>query len=152
MRTVDTLIRRRVLRFLTWVCTVCLCFKTRTLGFLPNFLVLCFPCPRSVGRPGACSFFLGIFFLRTLDCLVSNCSLRNSQFIGIKFTVLPLPPSCWYMRKKVCVHVWISIFVKWSVKLSDLPVFRRGNHWETIISKSIAVSYPVNFMIHVLTN
>ena len=92
-------------------------------------------------------FFLGIFFLRTLDCLVSNCSLRNSQFIGIKFTVLPLPPSCWNMRKKVCVHVWISIFVKCSVKLSDLPVFRRGNHWETIISKSIAVSYPVNFMI-----
>ena len=88
------------------------------------------------------------FFFRTLDCLVSNCSLRNSQFIGIKFTVLPLPPSCWNMRKKVCVHVWISIFVKWSVKLSDLPVFRRGNHWETIISKSIAVSYPVNFMIH----
>ena len=93
-------------------------------------------------------FFLGIFFLRTLDNLVSNCSLRNSQFIGIKFTVLPLRPSCWNMREKVCVHVWISIFVKWSVKLSVLPVFRRGNHWETIISKSIAVSYPGNFMIH----
>ena len=32
--------------------------------------------------------------------------------------------------------------MKWSVKLSDLPVFRRGNHRETITSKSIAVSYP----------
>ena len=93
-------------------------------------------------------FFLGYFFLRTLDCLVSNCSRRNSQFIGIKFTLLPLPPSCLNVGKKVCVHVWISIFVKWSVKLSDLPVFRSGNHWETIISKSIAVSYPGIFMIH----
>ena len=93
-------------------------------------------------------FFLGYFFLRTLDCLVSNCNWRNSQFISIKFTLLPLPPSCWNIRKKVCIPVWISIFVKWSVKLSDLPVFRRGNHWETIISKSIAVSYPGNFMIH----
>ena len=44
-------------------------------------------------------FFLGIFFLRTLDCLVPNCSWRNSWFIGIKFTVLPLPPSCWNIRK-----------------------------------------------------
>ena len=66
----------------------------------------------------------------------------NSQFIGIKFTVLPFSPSCWNIRKKVSNHVWISIFVKWSVKLSDLPVFQRGNHWETIISKSIADSYP----------
>ena len=97
-------------------------------------------------------FFLGIFFLRTLDCLVSNCSLRNFQFIGIKFIVLPLPPSCWNMREKICLHVWISISVKWSVKLWDLPVFRRGNHWETIISKSIAVSYPGNFMIHDMIN
>ena len=93
-------------------------------------------------------FFLVLFFLRTVDCLVSNCSWRNSEFIGIQFTVQPLPPSCWNIRKKVCVHVWISTFVKWSVKLSDLPVFRRGNHWEIIISKSIAVSYPGNFMIH----
>ena len=45
-------------------------------------------------------FFLGNFFLRTLDCLVSNCSWRNSQFIGNKFTLLPLAPSCWNIRKK----------------------------------------------------
>ena len=92
-RSVDTLIRRCVLRLLIWVCTICLCFTKRTLGFSPNSL-LCFPCPCSVGRPDACSFFLGYFFLRTLDCLVSNCSWRNSQFIGIKFTLQPLPPSC----------------------------------------------------------
>ena len=66
----------------------------------------------------------------------------NSQFIGITFIVLPFSPSCWNIRKKVSNHAWISIFVKWSVKLSDLPVFRRGNHRETIISKSIADSYP----------
>ena len=144
-----TLIRHCVLQLLIWVCTICLCFTKRTLGFLPNSL-LCFPCPHSVGRPDVCSFFLGIFFLRTLDGLVSNCSWRNSQFIGIKFILLPLPPRCWNIRKKVCLHVWISIFVKWSVKLSDLPVFRRGNHWETTISKSIAVSYPGNFMIHAI--
>ena len=88
-------------------------------------------------------FFL-FFFPRTLDCLVSNCSWRNSQFIDIKFTVLPFPPSSWNIRKKVSIHVCISIFVKWSVKLSDLPVIRPGNHPETIISKSIAVSYPGN--------
>ena len=144
----DTLIRRCVLRFLIWVCTVCLCFTKRTQ-------LACFPCPHSVERPDdsvmSVLFFSWVFFfLRTLDCLVSNCSWRNSQFIGIQFTVLPLPTSCWNTRKKVCVHVWISIFVKWPVKLSDLPVFRRGNHWETIISKSIAVSYPGNFMIHAL--
>ena len=118
-------------------------FYKKDTRILPISL-LCFPCPRSVGRPDACSFFLGYFFLKTLDCLVSNCSWRNSQFIGIKFTLLPLPTSCWNIREKVCVHVWISIFVKCSVNLSDLPVFRRGNHWETIISKSIAVSYPGN--------
>ena len=87
-------------------------------------------------------FFLGYFFSRRLACLVSNCSWKKSQFIGIKFTVLPFPPKCWNIRKKYPQHVWISIFVKWSVKLSDLPVFRRGNHWETITSKFIAVSYP----------
>ena len=53
-------------------------------------------------------FFLGIFFLRTLDCLVSNCSCRNSQFIGIKFNAIPLPPSCWKIRKKVCMDLNIS--------------------------------------------
>ena len=31
-QTVKTLIRRRVLRRLIWVCTVCLCPKNRTLG------------------------------------------------------------------------------------------------------------------------
>ena len=31
-RTVETLIRRRVLRRLVWVCTVCLCPTNRTLG------------------------------------------------------------------------------------------------------------------------
>ena len=87
-------------------------------------------------------FFLGYFSSRTLDCLVSNCSWMNSHFIGIKLTELPFPPGCWNIRKKVSNHVWISIFVKWSVKLLDLPVFRRGNHRETIISKSIADSYP----------
>ena len=31
-QTVDTLIRRRVLRRLIWVCTVCLCPTKKTLG------------------------------------------------------------------------------------------------------------------------
>ena len=140
----DTLIRRRVLLCLIWVCTVCLCLTKRTLDLYERVLpssLLCFPCPRSVEKPDACYFFLGYFFSRTLACLVSNCSWKNSQFIGIKFTVLPFPPSCWNIRKKVH-HVWISIFVKWSVNLSDLPVFRRGNHRETTTSKSMAVSYP----------
>ena len=37
-------------------------------------------------------FFLGIFFSRTLACLVSNCSWKNSQFIAIKFTVTTVSP------------------------------------------------------------
>ena len=48
----------------------------------------------------------------------------NSQFVDIKFTVLPFPPS-W---KKVSIYVLILIFVKWLGKLSDLLVFQSGNH------------------------
>ena len=100
-QTVDTLIRRRVLLCLIWVS-----HKGRSpensFCLLP---ILCFPCPCSVGKPDACSFFLGFFFSRTLDCLVSNCSWMNSQFIGIKFTVLPSSPSYWNIRKKVSNHV-----------------------------------------------
>ena len=71
-------------------------------------------------------------------------SLEEFSVNGIKFTVLPFPLSCWNIRKKVSIHVWISIYVKKAFKLSDLPVFRRPNHQETIISKSIAVLYPGN--------
>ena len=39
--------------------------------FLPSSL-LCFPCPRSVGKPDACYFFLGFFFL------------GNTSLFGIK--------------------------------------------------------------------
>ena len=80
--------------------------QKRTLGFSPNSL-LCFLCPCSVGRPDACSFSLGYFFLRTLDCLVSNCSWRNSQFIGIKFTLLPLPPSC-HLHQRRFRRIYLS--------------------------------------------
>ena len=76
--------------------------------FLPSSL-LCFPCPRSVGKPGASYFFLGYFFSRTLACLVSNCSWKNSQFIGIKITVLPFPPSCWNIRKSILTRVDLNI-------------------------------------------
>ena len=37
-----------------------------------------FPCLRNEEKPDALSFFLGIFFLRTLDCLVS-CGPRCEQ-------------------------------------------------------------------------
>ena len=89
-------------------------------------------------------FFSWVFFLRTLDCLVSNCSWRNSRFIGIKFTLLPL-----LEHKEKSMRTCMDLNICKVVKLSDLPVFRRGNHWETIISKSIAVSYPGNFIIHI---
>ena len=91
-------------------------------------------------------FFSWVFFSREHYCLVSNCSWRNFQSIGIKFTVLPFPLSCWNIRKKVYPYTYGSRYLLsgHAVKLSDLPVFRRGNHRKTIISKSIVVSYPGN--------
>ena len=40
-----------------------------------------FPCLRNDEKPDALSFFLGIFFLRTLDCLVS-CGPRCEKNWG----------------------------------------------------------------------
>ena len=42
MQTLDTLIRRRILRRLIWVCTVCLCPIKRTLGLCGYFVLMCF--------------------------------------------------------------------------------------------------------------
>ena len=93
-QTVSILIRHRVLHCLIWVCTVFLCLTKRLISkqFLPSSL-FCFPCPLSMECLMCVLFFLGIFPSRTQDCLVSNCSWGNSQFIDIKFTVLTFPPS-----------------------------------------------------------
>ena len=61
----ETLIRYRVQLGLIWFCTVYLCPTKRTLG-LCGLIAL-----YEKKMPDALPFFLGIFFLRTLDCLVS---------------------------------------------------------------------------------
>ena len=54
-QTVKTLIRRRVLRRLIWVCTVCLCPKNRTLGLYGLILtVSCSPVAKASSSPSTC--------------------------------------------------------------------------------------------------
>ena len=70
----ETLIRYRVLLGLIWFCTVYICPTKRTLGIcglIALYEKCLFPCLRNEEKPDALSFFLGIFFLTTLDCLVS---------------------------------------------------------------------------------
>ena len=70
----ETLIRYRVLLGLIWFCTVYLCPTKRTLGIcglIALYEKCLFPCLRNEEKPDALSFYLGIFFLTTLDCLVS---------------------------------------------------------------------------------
>ena len=109
----DTLIRRRVPLCLIWVCTVRLCLTKRTLDLyeksfclFPYFVFHVVVVQESLMLA---IFFLGYFFSRTLACLASNCSWRNSQFIGIKFTVLPFPPSCWNIRKSILTRMDLDI-------------------------------------------
>ena len=71
----ETLIRYRVQLGLIWFCTVYLYPTKRTLG-LCGLIALyekkcLLPCLWNEEKPDALPFFLGIFFLRTLDCLVS---------------------------------------------------------------------------------
>ena len=103
--------KRRVLLCLIWVCTVHLCLTKKTLDLyeksfclLPYFFVHVRVVQESLMRV---IFFLGI--LRTLACFVSNCSWKNSQFIGIKFTVLPFLPSCWNIRKSILTRMDLDI-------------------------------------------
>ena len=70
-QTVETLIRRRVLRRLIWVCTVCLCPTKRTLVLYGV---------NSIGH------FLEILYLPILRHLVLKCSwISSAQFQG-KYT------------------------------------------------------------------
>ena len=54
-------------------------------------------------------FFLGYFFSRTLACLVSNCSWKNSQFIGIKFTELTFPHVAGTLGKSILTRMDLDI-------------------------------------------
>ena len=67
-------LRYRVLLGLIWFCTVYLCPTKSTLG-LCGLIALCekkclLPCLLNEEKPDVLSFS-GVFFLRTLDCLVS---------------------------------------------------------------------------------
>ena len=70
----ETLIRYRVLLGLIWFCTVYLCPTKRMLGIC-GLIALYEKMPFSMSekwRKASCViFFLGYFFLTTLDCLVS---------------------------------------------------------------------------------
>ena len=70
----ETLIRYRVLLGLIWFCTVYLCPTKRTLGIcglIALYEKMSFSMSEKWRKAWCVIFFLGYFFLTTLDCLVS---------------------------------------------------------------------------------
>ena len=134
----ETLIRYGVLLGLIWFCTVYLCPTKRTLGIcglIALYEKMPFPCLRNEEKPDALSFFLGIFFLTTLDCLVSygprcekNCFRGWGGGVSTK-SVSNQSPQLKRLAWKLKFHlqqVYIWYFPKSKKKGADQTARMRG--------------------------